>query len=50
MLNETVQELMYRRGMRDGLAGLNPSSTSEDYIKGYFDGRRARIERQIRGF
>lgn len=39
---------MYQRGERDGLAGLNPSSTSADYMKGYGEGRRTRIERNLR--
>ena len=43
-----TKELMYRRGERDGRAGLNPSSTSADYMKGYVEGRRTRIERSMR--
>jgi len=43
-----AKELMYQRGERDGLAGLNASSTSADYMKGYTAGRRARIERNLR--
>jgi hypothetical protein len=43
-----AKELMYRRGDRDGRAGLNPSSTSPDYMKGYVEGRRSRIERNLR--
>lgn len=41
--------LMYKRGERDGLAGLGPSSTSRDYMRGYGDGRRARWELRERG-
>ncbi len=43
-----AKNLMYQRGERDGLAGLNPSSTSADYMKGYGEGRRTRIERNLR--
>jgi hypothetical protein len=43
-----AKELRYRRGERDGRAGLNPSSTSADYMKGYVQGRRTRIERSLR--
>ena len=43
-----ARELMYRRGERDGRAGLNPSSTSADYMKGYAEGRRTRIEQSLR--
>ncbi len=43
-----ARDLMYRRGERDGLAGLNPSSTSADYMRGYVEGRRARLEKNLR--
>lgn len=39
---------MYLCGQRDGLEGLNPSSTSVDYLKGYWEGRRERLERKMR--
>ena len=41
-------ELRHQRGNRDGRAGLNPSSTSSDYMRGYVQGRRVRIERSLR--
>lgn len=44
----SVREIMYDRGERDGRAGLNPNSTSSDYIRGYFDGRRRRAEDKLR--
>jgi hypothetical protein len=40
-------DIMYRRGKRDGLAGLNMSSTSNEYQKGWSDGRRERIEKKL---
>lgn len=40
--------LMYERGYRHGLEGLNPSSTGSDYMKGYGEGRRTRIENKLR--
>lgn len=43
-----AKELRYRRGERDGRAGLNPSSTSADYMEGYLEGRRNRVERSLR--
>ena len=43
-----AKQLMQQRGERDGLAGLNPSSTSADYMKGYWEGRRVRSERNLR--
>lgn len=44
----TGAEIMYARGERDGLNGLNMSSTSADYHKGWLDGRRKRIEDRLR--
>jgi hypothetical protein len=43
-----VKELMYRMGERHGLEGLSPSSTSSEYMKGYVQGRRTRIEKSVR--
>ena len=43
-----ASELRYQRGERDGRAGLNPSSTSPDYMRGYKQGRRTRIEQSLR--
>lgn len=42
-----VNKLMYDMGNRDGLAGLNPSSTSSEYLRGFVDGRRKRIEKKV---
>jgi hypothetical protein len=47
-MDKTTQDLMYCRGKRDGLEGLNPSSTSDEYMKGYIDGRRIRLEQKLR--
>lgn len=43
-----ASELRYHRGKRDGRAGLNPSSTSPDYMRGWRQGRRIRIEQKLR--
>jgi hypothetical protein len=48
-MNDT-KDLMYSRGKRDGLAGLDMSSTSADYMKGHLEGRRIRIEKQLAGY
>jgi hypothetical protein len=44
-----ASRLMQERGHRDGLAGLNPSSTNEDYMTGYGEGRRERVIRELNG-
>lgn len=38
---------MRQRGERDGREGLNPSSTSQEYLTGYTVGRRARVEESM---
>lgn len=38
--------LEYRRGRRDGQAGLPAASLSPLYVSGYAEGRRARIQRR----
>ncbi len=40
----TVTDIMYRRGYRDGLAGLSPSSTPASYFQGYIAGQSERID------
>ena len=47
-MEKTAEELSYQRGYRDGLAGLNMSSTPAAYVQGWQDGRRQRIENQLR--
>ena len=44
----SAADLMYKRGNRDGLFGLNANSTSAEYIEGWQEGRRKRIEDEIR--
>ncbi len=41
-------EIMFKRGYRDGLAGLNMSSTPTEYMEGWMQGRRERIEERLR--
>jgi hypothetical protein len=41
------KDIMYQRGERDGLAGLNMSSTSQRYVDGWTEGRRIRVEKRI---
>lgn len=43
----TYEEIMHYRGKRDGLAELTPSSTSEIYLKAYFEGRCISYERKM---
>ncbi len=38
------EDIMFKRGERDGLAGLNMSSTSKEYHEGWIQGRRAYLE------
>lgn len=40
-------EINFSRGKRDGFGGLNPSSTSKEYMKGYLEGRREREEHKL---
>lgn len=40
-------EIMYQRGKRDGLDGLNMSSTPAEYLKGYIEGHRILNERKL---
>jgi len=47
-VSDEIAELMFKRGKRDGLAGLNMSSTSEDYRKGWIEGRREWLEEKLR--
>jgi len=47
-MDQSADELSYQRGYRDGLAGLNMSSTPPSYQRGYIDGRRKRLEDQLR--
>lgn len=46
-----VSWLMYLRGERDGLAGLNMSSTGEEYQAGHANGRREAVyQREYRRY
>ena len=37
----------YRRGERDGRAGLNPSSTTSEYMQGWVQGRSVGLTRSL---
>lgn len=49
-LTANANELRYQRGNRDGCAGLNPSSTSQEYWQGYIAGRRTSAEQKLRHY
>ena len=47
---DKIKNIHFRRGERDGLAGMSPSSASVEYMNGYAKGYRTRAERNLRGY